>query len=1356
MSKTTKTPQDKTISKAKQQQKQAEKLKASEFRVQENELGRPVVDIVAAQSVSHSHTARASVQNPQSELPAAQSTEHISHPVLTQHDVAAPVFIGKVVPQNNSDHTQFQHSQVVTPHGVVEVHSNGVFQVFSVGPTLVSGSAPILVHQMVDGHAVGHSFTMVKSGAGISIISGDTAAVVTEDVAVQAGQLVASGVLVESATSLKGFNDSDLQGVYGHFQLDKQGHWQYSANDLDPRIQALKLGETLTEVVPASSNSGWNHDITIVIRGTEDKAIISGAGVGHVIEDTDVQAGNLHTKGQFNITDSDHDDAFFRPLNVSAQHGEFTMDEDGHWSFSVLDSDKAIQQLGVGESFSETFAVTSKDGGTSHDVVVTISGINDVPVLSVVQNDHTAGTLNTADIDTTDTHTYGISGGTTSGQSVVAKGTFGDLTLDPKTGDYHYTLHADAIHQGMNYNAKTHTYTGHDTFEVSTDDHHGGVDTKFITFDPTATITAPTSAGGHPTVTTTVPTITGVSTSALITPTLTPAQPTVTLTGLTPNTDTGSSNTDGITSNSKPTVVGHTDIPYSYVDITDGVGKVVGSGYTDANGHFEIAIDLAKPTSFGGDTHHLSAKVTDPSGHDSHTTTDLPVVIDQSVNAPDATNTVTEDHQPSAAGELIPHAEHGDVVTAGDIQGQHGKFHLDQNGHYTYQLDNKAAQHLAEGEKITDHTPYTVTDVAGNTNTGDLTVTILGTNDKPVLSVAQTTHIAGTLQTADVDSKDSHTYGVKTGAASGQMVIATGTFGDLSLDPKTGDYHYTLHADAIHQGMSYDAKTYTYSGQDTFEVSTDDHHGGVDTKFITFEPTATLSKPSTTGGQPTVTTTVPTPTNVSNTAPTVPTQSPAQPTVTLTGLTSATDTGSSNTDGITFNATPTVVGHTDIPFSHVDITDGTGKVVGSGYTDGKGHFEIQVDLGSSISTGGDTHNLGAKVTDPSGHDGQTVTGLPVVVDQHTVASVVITDGANLDGVINNVEQSKAHITGTIEAGAHLDSLVVTDSQGHSVTVDTSHVKVKSDGSFELNVELTKANGESGAASQLVDGDLSVAIHSTDIAGNSTDATSAHIQLDTTTAVPTLNGLANPTHNSNNTPPITGSAEPNAIVTIKDNGAVIATVTADKTGDFSFTPSKPLPDGDHSFTASAIDTAGNHSKDSQPLITHIDASIEAPKVTLTDGNHSDSINATEQAHATLSGELTDIVIDSTTKVTEVVITDSAHKQVVLTPQQLATLNGNVDHQTGHFNLTDVDLTSLTDGDLTVTLTATDAAGNHKDGSATAHLDTTISKPVVDLTNGSDSAGANTAGTDTDNLTKDTNPTFTLGSIDPDAQSVEVFI
>ncbi|MPW38102.1 hypothetical protein GCU72_17040, partial [Vibrio sp. B1Z05] len=85
------------------------------------------------------------------------------------------------------------------------------------------------------------------------------------------------------------------------------------------------------------------------------------------------------------------------------------------------------------------------------------------------------------------------------------------------------------------------------------------------------------------------------------------------------------------------------------------------------------------------------------------------------------------------------------------------------------------------------------------------------------------------------------------------------------------------------------------------------------------------------------------------------------------------------------------------------------------------------------------------------------------------------------------------------------------------------------------------------------------------------------------------------------------------------------------------------------------------------------------------------------------------------------------------------------------------TQLVDGDLIVSASSTDKAGNTATSTPThSTLDTGVATPTVDLNDSSDSHGANTTGTDTDNLTKDTTPTFTLNGVDTDAASVEVFI
>uniref|UniRef100_UPI0038F70E1D Ig-like domain-containing protein n=1 Tax=Streptomyces turgidiscabies TaxID=85558 RepID=UPI0038F70E1D len=67
--------------------------------------------------------------------------------------------------------------------------------------------------------------------------------------------------------------------------------------------------------------------------------------------------------------------------------------------------------------------------------------------------------------------------------------------------------------------------------------------------------------------------------------------------------------------------------------------------------------------------------------------------------------------------------------------------------------------------------------------------------------------------------------------------------------------------------------------------------------------------------------------------------------------------------------------------------------------------------------------------------------------------------------------------------------------------------------------------------------------------------------------------------------------------------------------------------------------------------------------------------------------------------------------------------------------------------------TETSGDNKDGGY--EVDTGISKPTIDLVASSDSGKEDAHGSDTDNLTNDTTPTFTFGNIDDDVEKVEVF-
>ncbi|WP_158293678.1 Ig-like domain-containing protein, partial [Halorubrum sp. ARQ200] len=79
-----------------------------------------------------------------------------------------------------------------------------------------------------------------------------------------------------------------------------------------------------------------------------------------------------------------------------------------------------------------------------------------------------------------------------------------------------------------------------------------------------------------------------------------------------------------------------------------------------------------------------------------------------------------------------------------------------------------------------------------------------------------------------------------------------------------------------------------------------------------------------------------------------------------------------------------------------------------------------------------------------------------------------------DGLINDNEQDDVEFTGTVEDGASIDSIVITDSANNSVTVAEGDISVDGDG----NVTVTGQD-----VSGLADGELTVTMTVTDEAGN---------------------------------------------------------------------------------------------------------------------------------------------------------------------------------------------------------------------------------------------------------------------------------
>ncbi|RLM48433.1 VCBS domain-containing protein, partial [Halorubrum sp. Atlit-28R] len=106
---------------------------------------------------------------------------------------------------------------------------------------------------------------------------------------------------------------------------------------------------------------------------TNDAAVLSSAS--ETLDETDAV---LTTIGKLTISDVDSAEKFVAQSNVAGDHGVFSIDEDGNWTYTA---NSAYDELNVDDTLTDTFTVTSADG-TPTSVTVTIQGTNDAAVLS--------------------------------------------------------------------------------------------------------------------------------------------------------------------------------------------------------------------------------------------------------------------------------------------------------------------------------------------------------------------------------------------------------------------------------------------------------------------------------------------------------------------------------------------------------------------------------------------------------------------------------------------------------------------------------------------------------------------------------------------------------------------------------------------------------------------------------------------------------------------------------------------------------------------------------------------------------------------------------------------------------------
>ncbi len=308
-------------------------------------------------------------------------------------------------------------------------------------------------------------------------------------------------------------------GGYGTFTMTAAGVWTYTINEADGAVQALNVGDTLTDTFTVTTIDGTPQVVTIVIHGTNDAAIISGTTTGSVIEAGDVANATPGTPAATGtLTDADVDNppntftAVTSPTASAGGYGTFTMTPDGVWTYKLDNDNRAVQALNVGDKLTDTFTVTTIDG-TPQVVTITINGTNDAAVISGKATGSVTGAGDDADdapampIATgrlTDTDVDNPSNTFMEVRSSKSDGGYGTFTMTA-AGVWTYTLDdtntaVRALHAD---DTLTDTFTVHTidgTAEVVTITIHGARDDDDFGHLATATqvVADPSSVGGIP------------------------------------------------------------------------------------------------------------------------------------------------------------------------------------------------------------------------------------------------------------------------------------------------------------------------------------------------------------------------------------------------------------------------------------------------------------------------------------------------------------------------------------------------------------------------------------------------------------------------------------------------------------------------------------------------------------------------------------------------------------------------------------------------------------------------------------------------------------------------------------------
>ena len=345
----------------------------------------------------------------------------------------------------------------------------------------------------------------------------------------------------------------------------------------------------------------------------------------------------------------------------------------------------------------------------------------------------------------------------------------------------------------------------------------------------------------------------------------------------------------------------------------------------------------------------------------------------------------------------------------------------------------------------------------------------------------------------------------------------------------------------------------------------------------------------------------------------------------------------------TGDSTPLITGTAEAGASVAVTLDGV--VVATVTADASGTWSYVP--GSALSEG--PHTVSVLATDAVGN---TATDTATFTVDTSVPALVLVSPA--DG--STTTERRPAISGTANPGAFV--VVIVDG----VTLGTARTDV--DGSWSISV-----------TSDLADGAHTVTATTTNAAG--TTATETHsFTVDATAPAIAIDAPVDGSVIATQTPAISGTSEAGATVEVRVDGALVGTVVAAADGSWSVTPSAPLAVGSHIMTATASDADGNVATDSGTFTVDLDTTvaIASPADGGTVGTVTPTITGTAEAGASVEVTIDGVVVGTVTAGP-----DGSWSLTVPSP--------------------------LASGSHTVSVLATDTAGNTATDSATFTVDPT---------------------------------------------------